>query len=267
LTGDLDRSVPDLRIDVPHSARVYDYLLGGKDHFEADRDAAAGITAHWPNLPKSMRANRDFMRRVGRYLAAELGFRQFLDIGTGLPTSPNLHEVVQQVAPQARIVYVDNDPIVLTHARALLTSSRAGKTAYIDADLRDPGMILDQAARTLDFSRPVAVMLLGILLYLRDDEDPYGIVATLMDAAAPGSYLAITHGASDMDPGAVEAARRFNERAAVTMTMRSRAEVTRFFDGLELTGPGVVPLDAWHLGQEQAGPGTLPAYCGLGRKN
>jgi O-methyltransferase involved in polyketide biosynthesis len=252
---------------VAHPARVWDYFLGGKDNFAADREAAQAIMQATPSVVAVARADRLFLASVVHYLAAEAGVGQFLDIGTGLPTANNTHQVAQQAAPAARVVYADNDPVVLLHARTLLTSDPRGATAYIDADLRDPGMILDQAARTLDFSRPVAVMLLGILLYLRDDEDPYGIVATLMDAAAPGSYLAITHGASDMDPGAVEAARRFNERAAVTMTMRSRAEVTRFFDGLELTGPGVVPLDAWHLGQEQAGPGTLPAYCGLGRKN
>ena len=189
MTGDPDLSVPDLRMDVPHSARIYDYLLGGKDNFEADRDAAAGITADWPNLPKSMRANRDFMRRVGRYLAAELGFRQFLDIGTGLPTSPNLHEVVQKVAPESRIVYVDNDPIVLTHARALLTSSREGKTVYIDADLRDPAAIIDssQAQETLDFSKPVALSLLAIVHFMPDDDEVRSIIREFMAVLPAGS--------------------------------------------------------------------------------
>jgi O-methyltransferase involved in polyketide biosynthesis len=252
---------------VAHPARVWDYFLGGKDNFAADRDAAEAIMQATPTVVAVARADRLFLASVVHYLAAEAGIRQFLDIGTGLPTANNTHQVAQQAAPGARVVYVDNDPVVLLHARTLLTGDPRGATDYIDADLRNPGTILDQAAKTLDFSQPVAVMLLGILLYLRDDEDPYGIVARLMDAVAPGSYLAITHGASDIDPGTNEAARRFNERSAVTMTMRSKPEVSQFFDGLELIGPGVVPLDAWHRGQEQTGPGTLPCYCGLGKKS
>lgn len=262
MTGNngIDRSVA-------HPARVWDYVLGGKDNFAADREAAENMISASPALVHIARADRLFLASVVRHLAAEAGIRQFLDIGTGLPTASNTHEVAQQAAPESRIVYVDNDPIVLSHARVLLASDPRGKTDYIEADLRDPAAILRQAAATLDFTRPVAVMLLGILLYLPDPDNPYGIVRHLMDAVPVGSYLAVTHGASDMDPAINDSAREFNERGATPMQLRTRAEFTRFFDGLELQGPGVVTLDAWHLGEEQTGESTLPAYCGLGRKN
>jgi O-methyltransferase involved in polyketide biosynthesis len=252
---------------VAHPARVWDYLLGGKDNFAADREAAESMMNAAPALVHIARADRMFLASVVRYLATEAGIRQFLDIGTGLPTASNTHEVAQRAAPESRVVYVDNDPIVLSHARALLASHPRGMTDYIDADLRDPGAILRQAAATLDFTQPVAVMLLGILLYLPDPDDPYGIVRQLMDAVPPGSYLAISHGASDMDPEAAAAAREFNKRGAITMQLRTRAEFTRFFDGLDLQGPGIVPLDAWHRGEGQSGSGALPCYCALGRKN
>lgn len=253
---------------VAHPARIWDYWLGGKDNFAADREAAEAILQSTPLVAHIARADRLFLASVVHHLAADAGIRQFLDIGTGLPTANNTHEVAQQAAPAARVVYVDNDPIVLLHARALLTSDPRGRTDYIDADLRETGKILDAAAGTLDFSQPVAVMLLGILLFLQDSEDPYGIVGRLMEATAPGSYLAVTHGASDIDPEAMaELSRRYNERAAVPMTLRTKAELTRFFGGLELIAPGIVPLDSWHLGEEQAGAGILGAYCGLGRKN
>jgi hypothetical protein len=247
LTGDPGLSVPDLRTDVPHSARIYDYLLGGKDNFEADRDAAAGITADWPNLPKSMRANRDFMRRVSRYLAAELGFRQFLDIGTGLPTSPNLHEVVQQVAPEARIVYVDNDPIVLTHARALLTSSRAGKTAYIDADLRDPAAIISSARtrETLDFSKPIALSLLAIVHFMPDDDEVYRIIREFMAVLPAGSMLALSTTNGESAPEEVAAGVAAYNASGLPLKTRSIAEVEALFAGLDLVAPGVVLVNHW----------------------
>lgn len=247
LAGDLDSDVPDLRIDVPHSARIYDYLLGGKDNFQADRDAAAGITVDWPNLPKSMRANRDFMRRVGRYLAANLGFRQFLDVGTGLPTSPNLHQVVQAVVPEARIVYVDNDPIVLAHARALLTSSPEGKTAYIDADLRDSAAIIDsaQAREVLDFQKPIALSLIAILQFITDDKDVYRIVGELLAALPSGSALALSTVTAESAPEEVTSGVAAYNANGIPTRARSKAEVEALFGGLDLVAPGVVLVNHW----------------------
>lgn len=247
LAGDPDSDVPDLRIDVPHSARIYDYLLGGKDNFQADRDAAAGITVDWPNLPKSMRANRDFMRRVGRYLAANLGFRQFLDVGTGLPTSPNLHQVVQAVVPEARIVYVDNDPIVLAHARALLTSSPEGKTAYIDADLRDSAAIIDsaRAREVLDFQKPIALSLIAILQFITDDKDAYRIIGELLAALPSGSALALSTVTAESAPEEVTSGVAAYNANGIPTRARSKAEVEALFGGLDLVAPGVVLVNHW----------------------
>jgi hypothetical protein len=247
LVSDPDSDVPDLRIDVPHSARIYDYLLGGKDNFQADRDAAAGITVDWPNLPKSMRANRDFMRRVGRYLAANLGFRQFLDIGTGLPTSPNLHQVVQAVVPEARIVYVDNDPIVLAHARALLTSSPEGKTAYIDADLRDSAAIIDsaQAGEVLDFQKPVALSLIAILQFITDDKDAHRVIGELLAALPSGSALALSTVTAESAPEEVTSGVAAYNANGISTRARSKAEVEALFGGLDLVAPGVVLVNHW----------------------
>lgn len=238
----------DLKTNVPHSARIYDYLLGGKDNFPADREAAAEITRDWVNLPKSMRANRSFMSRVTRYLAAEQGIRQFLDIGTGLPTAPNLHEVAQSVAPEARIVYVDRDPIVLTHARALLTSTPEGRTAYVDADLRDAESILDspQVRATLDLDRPVALSLIAILQFVTDEQEAHRIVDSLLRPLPSGSVLALSTVTADSAPEEVNKgvaaylARGIPERA------RNKAEVESFFDGLELLDPGVTLVSHWH---------------------
>ena len=232
---------------VAHPARVYDYWLGGKDNFAADREAAEAVIAARPTITRDIRANRAFLRRAVAYLAAEAGMRQFLDIGTGIPTKPNVHEVVQGIAPDARIVYVDNDPIVLSHARALLTSGPEGLTAYIDADLRSPGEILQHAAQTLDFNQPVAVVLVGILHLISDDEDPYGIAAQLLNAVPPGSYLVISHPASDVNPDAVaEGARRYNQSVATAQTRRSFEEVSKFFQGMDVVEPGVVQCHRWH---------------------
>jgi hypothetical protein len=233
-------------ITVAHSARVHDYWLGGKDHYPADRAAGDAVIAAYPGIVESVRANRAFLARVVRFLAAEAGIRQFLDIGTGIPTANNTHEVAQSVAPDCRVVYVDYDPVVLAHARALLVGSPEGATDYIDADLCEPQTILEQAARTLDLSRPVAVMLIAVMHLIGDDAEPYRIVARLMDAAAPGSYLALSQVASDIQAEQMaEAARRYNSLAHETQRHRSRAEVTRFFDGLELIEPGVVPVQEW----------------------
>jgi S-adenosyl methyltransferase len=260
LAGDPDPDVPDLRIDIPHSARIYDYLLGGKDNFQADRAASAGITLDWPNLPKSMRANRDFMRRVGRYLAANLGFRQFLDIGTGLPTSPNLHQVVQAVAPEARVVYVDNDPIVLAHARALLTSSPVGKTAYIDADLREPAAIVDspQAREVLDFQQPVALSLIAILQFITDDKDAHRIIGELLDALPSGSALALSTVTAESAPDEVTAGVAAYNANGIPTRARSKPEVEALFAGLDLVEPGVVLVNHWWPDKET--PAAIDAH-------
>jgi hypothetical protein len=253
---------------VAHPARVYDYWLGGKDNFAADREAAERVLAVTPGLRYRVRANRAFLARVVRYLAAEAGIRQFLDIGTGIPSANNTHEVAQAAAPDSRIVYADNDPIVLTHAKALLASGPEGATQYIDGDIRNPAPILRDAARTLDFTRPTALMLLGILHLVQDSEDPYRLVAELMDALPSGSYLAISHPASDIHVAAqAEAQKRYNERVSTPQTMRNRAEVTRFFDGLDLVPPGVVYVHEW-----RPDPGDVPpadgvsAHGGVARK-
>src|SRR5215470_3786226 len=233
---------PELDTRQAHSARVYNYWLGGKDNFAADREAAEQAIAANPGIVTDVRANRAFLARAVRFLAAECGVRQFLDIGTGLPTASNTHEVAQAAAPDARIVYVDNDPIVLAHARALLTSTPDGATAYLGADLRDPSAILGAAARTLDFGQPVALMLLIILHLIPDSDDPYGIVAALVDALPAGSYLVLAHPASDIRAAQMaEMTRRVNERmSGPKATMRDKAAITRFYDGLELLEPGVV---------------------------
>ena len=245
---DPDPVRPPAGIDtsVAHPARVYDYWLGGKDNFAADREAAEQVIAARPTILRDIRANREFLHRAVRYLAAQAGIRQFLDVGTGIPTSPNVHEIAQGIAPETRVVYADNDPIVLSHARALLTSTPEGVTDYVDADLRRPDEILRHAERSLDFTRPVAVVLVGIMHLISDDEDPYGLAAQLMAAAAPGSYLVITQPASDVHAdAAAEGARRYNERVATKQTRRSRAEVARFVDGLEVVEPGVVQMHRW----------------------
>jgi len=243
-----DSARPPAGIDttVAHPARVYDYWLGGKDNFAADREAAEQVIAARPTILRDIRANREFLNRAVRYLAAEAGIRQFLDVGTGIPTSPNVHEIVQGAAPESRVVYADNDPIVLSHARALLTSTPQGATDYVEADLRRPDEILRQARQTLDFTRPVAVVLVGIMHLISDDEDPYGLTARLMDATAAGSYLVITQPASDIHADAVaEGARRYNERVATKQTRRSRAEVARFVEGLAVVDPGIVQMHRW----------------------
>ncbi|MCO5994430.1 SAM-dependent methyltransferase [Actinoallomurus rhizosphaericola] len=238
----------DLRTDVAHSARIYDYMLGGKDNFAADRAAADAIAKHLPTLPISMRANRDFMLRMTRYLVGDLGIRQFLDIGTGLPTSPNLHEVAQELAPETRVVYVDNDPIVLAHARALLTSSAEGRTAYIDADLRDTGAILGSTVlrETLDLGRPVALTLIAILQFFVDEDEALAVVRSLVEPLAPGSVLALSVvPAADEESPLADGVNAYRSQG-IPMKMRTRAETERFFAGLELVDPGVVKVTEWH---------------------
>jgi hypothetical protein len=252
---------------VAHCARVYDYWLGGKDNFAADRAAAEQAIRDCPEVVPTAQANRRFLARTVRYLAADAGIRQFLDIGTGIPTENNTHEVAQAVAPDSRVVYVDNDPLVLTHARALLTSHSDGATAYEEADLRDPERILGLAARLLDLRRPVAVLLLAILHHVDDEDDPHKIVATLMNAVPSGSYLVLSHPASDIGTEAVaKMARSLNEIMAEKITARDRATVARFFDGLELVEPGLVRVSDW---RPPAGTGAgFPAaiWAGVARK-
>jgi hypothetical protein len=253
---------------VAHPARVYDYWLGGKDNFEADRIAGEATIAAYPAIRASARANRAFLARSVRYLAAEQGIRQFLDIGTGLPTANNTHEVAQSVAPDSRIVYVDNDPLVLSHARALLTSSPEGVTAYLDADLRDTHEILERAARTLDFGQPVALMLLAILHYIPDLDEARRIVARLTGAVPSGSYLVISHAASDISPEAMaEMIRRMNEHLAEGNHVgRSRRVVAQFFDGLDLVEPGVVKVTEWRPASAVEAQGPTSLWGGVARK-
>ena len=259
---------PAIDTAVAHPARVYDYWLGGTNNFAADREAAARVLAATPGLRARVRANRAFLVRVVRYLAAEAGIRQFLDIGTGIPSADNTHEVAQAAAPDSRVVYVDNDPIVLVHARELLASSPQGATQYVEGDLRDPAAILEAASRTLDFTRPTALMLLGVLHLIGDSEEPNRIVAGLMDALAPGSYLAISHPASDIHAAAqAQAQKRYNERVSTPQTLRNRAEVMRFFDGLDLVPPGLVYVHTWRPGPDDiVPPDGVSAYGGVARK-
>jgi hypothetical protein len=243
---------PELNTTIPHSARIYDYLLGGKDNFEADRAAAATIVEASPSLPISMRANRQYMARVAHYLAADLGIRQFLDIGTGLPTSPNLHEVVQGIAPESRVVYVDNDPIVLVHARALLTTQPDGATSYIDADLRDTHGILsaDELTGTLDFSRPISVSLIAVLQFITDEADARRIIDDLMAPMPPGSTLSISTVTAHNEQ-AVAGAAAYRARG-IAAKARTDAEVTELFRGLELVEPGVTLVHRWRPDAEAA---------------
>ena len=238
--------VQRLDTEIAHIARVYDYWLGGKDNFVADRTAGDEALEAFPGLISSVRANRAFLARTVRYLARERGIRQFLDIGTGIPASNNTHEVAQSVSPETRVVYVDNDPMVLAHARALLGSGPHGATDYIDADLRDTGKILQIAGRTIDFTKPVAVMLIAMLHLIPDADNPRQIIAELMAAVPPGSSLSISHVPNDMHMGQMsDMSDRLNRLLAQPSTYRSRAEVTGFFDGLELVEPGVTPIQQW----------------------
>jgi S-adenosyl methyltransferase len=252
---------------VAHIARVYDYWLGGKDNFAADRAAGDEALEAYPNLVFSVRANRAFLARTVRYLAGEAGIRQFLDIGTGIPTANNTHQVAQSVAPQCRVVYADNDPIVLSHARALMASGPLGACDYLDADARDTQTILASAAGTLDFSQPVAVMLIAILHLIGDEDDPRGIVATLMGAVPPGSYLVVSHVASDIEPEKMaEMGKRLNRLLAQKGTYRSHAEVERLFEGLKMVEPGVVPIPQWRPDTEMEAGTPAAMWGGVGRK-
>jgi hypothetical protein len=260
-------SVPDFDTSIPHSARVYDYWLGGKDNFAADREVGERTIQAYPNVVLSVRANRKFLARAVRFLARDEGIRQFLDVGTGIPSANNTHEVAQRVAPDASIVYVDNDPIVLSHARALLTSAPEGKCAYIDADMRDPDAILAQATQTLDFSQPVAVMFVAALQYAGDDDQVAKIVKRIMEPCVAGSFLVISHPASDIDPEQVaEFTRRFNESGPETMIRRDLAGVARLFDGLDLVDPGVTQTAKWRPDSDLEAASPAALWAGVARK-
>jgi hypothetical protein len=269
LVPDDGRKPPKIDTSVAHVARIYNYWLGGKDNFAADREAGDAAIEAYPDMYSSVRANRAFLKRTVRHLAAEVGIRQFLDIGTGLPSAENTHEVAQSVAPESRIVYVDNDPIVLNHARALLTSSPQGATGYLDADARDTGKILTAAAELLDFEKPVAVLLVAILQLVGDDDDPYGLVADLMRAVPAGSFLVISHVPSDMQrqaTGVAKAASLLSGLMTQRVTPRSKEQVTRFFDGLELIEPGVVPIQQWRPDSDAEASSRAGMWGGVGRK-
>jgi S-adenosyl methyltransferase len=250
---------------VPHPARVYGYWLGGKDHYQADREAAEEVIRCCPQVVVGARANREFLVRVVRYLAAECGIRQFVDIGPGLPAPGSTHEIAQALAPRSRIVYVDNDPLVLVHARALLTSTPQGSCDYIEADLRDTATVIAGARQTLDFTRPVAVLLLAVLHFVPDAYSPAAIVAALSRQLAPGSYVAISHLTDDFAPGPVTAGvTAYNTLVPAAVIPRSHTQISALLGGLPLVPPGVVPLTEW---RPITGPCLASAdmYAGLAR--
>jgi hypothetical protein len=250
---------------VPHSARIWNYWLGGKDNYVVDREAGDAYISEFPGILDVARAQRAFLRRSIRFLAGEAGIRQFLDIGTGLPTADNTHEVAQSVAPESRIVYVDNDPLVLTHARALLTSTPEGATFYIPADVRDTGAILAQAGQNLDFSQPTALILHGILGHLTKPGEAGSIVKTLLDALSSGSYLNLADGINN-SADFTSAQDDYNDTGAVPYILRTPQEIASFFDGLELVEPGVVPCPQWRPDGEQGLPTEADVVGGVARK-
>lgn len=264
----LGRAQPDIDTSVPHSARVYNYWLGGKDNYAADRALGEMIAERVPTIRTIVQTNRSFLGRVVRHLSGEAGIGQYLDIGTGIPAPGNVHEVAQAIIPQTRVLYVDNDPIVLAHARALMTSNSMGHTAFIQCDLRDPMAILSDPVlqTTLDLDEPVALMLVGILMHVADEEDPYGIVETLMDPLPSGSYLTITHPTADFNAEAMGAIAGSNQQSGITFRPRSKAEVAAFFDGLELVEPGVVPVLSWRPDEPSQDPLSAYLYAAVGRK-
>ncbi|MGK5685270.1 SAM-dependent methyltransferase [Actinoplanes sp. URMC 104] len=258
-----DAGAPKLDTTVPHSARVWNYWLGGKDNYAVDREVGDSVLQVFPAIAENARACRAFIGRTVSYLAVEAGIRQFLDIGTGLPTADNTHEVAQRLAPESRIVYVDNDPLVLVHARALLSSGPEGATDFIDADLRDTATIRREAARTLDFGKPIALMLMGILGHVESDDEAQGIVKSLLDLLPSGSYLAFYDG-TDTSEKIVEGA-RISSEGGHTYHLRSPERISRFFDGLELVDPGVVSVSHWRPGADGE-PTHQDSYGGVARK-
>ncbi len=263
--------IPEINTSVPQSARIWNYWLGGKDNYEVDRAAGDQFLEVFPGIVEIARVSRGFLTRAVAYLAGEVGIRQFLDIGTGLPTADNTHEVAQRVAPDARIVYVDNDPLVLAHARALLTSTPEGATAYVDADLREPDTILAEAGKTLDFGQPVALMLMGILGHISDDDQARSLVRHLLATLPPGSYLALCDGTSVIDMAGAQAQGEYNESGAIPYVLRTPEQIAGFFEGLELVEPGVVSCPRWRpdpagVAASAGPPAEVDAFGGVGRK-
>jgi hypothetical protein len=264
--ADAQEMASRLDTSVPHPARRYNYWLGGKDNFAADRESGDAVVAMFPSIRTAVIENRGFLRRAVSLLAGELGVRQFLDIGTGLPSADNTHEVAQRIAPESSVVYVDNDPLVMVHARALLTAAPgAGPTDYIEADVRSPEEILQEAAKVLDFSRPVGLMLIAVLHFIADEEDPHGIVRRLVSALPPGSCLVLSHSTGDyLPPETVQAFRD----AVIPVYLRSAGEVSRFFDGLELLDPGLVSISRWraeHEPQPRPDDSETATHCAVAR--
>ncbi|WAM00511.1 SAM-dependent methyltransferase [Streptomyces sp. Je 1-369] len=257
-----------LNTGVAQNARVWNYWIGGKDHYEVDQQVGEQVATMFPVIRDVARADREFLGRAVRFLTAECGVRQFLDIGTGLPTLDNTHEIAQRIAPDSRIVYVDNDPIVLVHARSLLVGTEQGATDYIDADVHQPDAVIEGASATLDFEQPVAVMMLGILNFILDTEQAQDIVRRIMAPLPSGSYLAMTHPTTDTDLGGegnVEAMSFWNENATPPITARSRAEVGAFFEGLDLLPPGLVSCSRWRADSASAAP-VFPQFGAVARK-
>ncbi|WP_033338687.1 SAM-dependent methyltransferase [Catenuloplanes japonicus] len=240
---------------VPHSARIWNYWLGGKDNFEADRAAGDVVIAHIPDIPIGAKSERAFLKRAVSFLVNDAGIRQFLDVGTGLPSADNTHEVAQSLDPACRVLYVDNDPLVMAHARALLTSTPEGACGYVEADLRDPETILESARQTLDFSQPIGLMLLGVVNHIMDDDVAYGSVARLVQAMPAGSYLVLTHSTAEIhgEP-MLRAMRETTERGGTPIRARTRVELEGFFDGLDLLEPGVVTCSRWRPAPDSAEP-------------
>jgi S-adenosyl methyltransferase len=260
-------SLPSIDTSIANVARAWNYMVGGKDNYEVDREAVRQLTKVAPVIPVAARSSRDFLGRVVRYLAGEAEIRQFLDVGTGLPTAGNTHEVAQDVAPSSRVVYVDNDPVVLTHARALLVSGSEGATSYLEADARDPGKIITEASATLNFDRPVAIMMIDVLDFIEDDAAVRFCLSVLLEAVAPGSFVAIMHPASDLDPALCDAAARWNAIASQRVRLRSRAELLSLVAGLELIPPGLVTLPEWRPDPDEVPPAAqIPLYGVVARK-
>jgi S-adenosyl methyltransferase len=258
----------ELDTGIPQSARVYDFLLGGKNNYEVDRAVGTALIRQAPRLPEMVRAQRELLARLVGYLVRDAGIRQFLDVGTGLPSANNVHEVAQAIAPEARVLYVDNDPMVLAHARALMKSTRAGRTAFIMGDLRDPDGILTHPSlsATLRRNQPMALLLVGIMHHLRDEERPHDVVGRLVDWLPSGSYLAVVTPAADFDPALMTSIATTAERSGIPFVPRSKAETERFFAGLDLVEPGVVPILGWRPERAPADVTTVHGWAGLARK-